>query len=217
MVQVVERQDRDANWSIPRLEPPPPEASQRRYHSRQHEERLGLRLAGPRGRHVRNTRPGGWRLGRGFGVPKFRHVAAYRQQDHPWVGPAFAAIVFGEARAEPPGFRPHDGIAPRIVIGAPPEDFDRDYGFLQVAVVPLQAPLHHEPEQARELLAAGKKGARQDAFQFPTDGVTVRRCQHHCSSIPLIFCKVQRCAHLVCTPSPHPCSLAPAPRLTEYR
>src|SRR6185312_11402412 len=130
-------------------------------HGREHEECPEARPVRPVGRDGGNTWCGDGRLGGGPGVLKDWYVAAFGKQDHPWVGAALVPIIFVEARPEPPGFGPHNGIAARIVIGAPSENLDRDDRLLQLLTALFEDPLYNEPEHTRELLAAGKKAACQ--------------------------------------------------------
>src|SRR5437870_4194497 len=119
------------------------------------------------------------KAGRSGYLPKHWNIAAFRQLNHQRIALALTQEILAQPRPEPTRFGPHDRILLGIVIQRAPKDFDRNQGFLQFGVPPLQVPLHYEPQKPGQALVARETGTLQDSFQLPPSSLPLRFDRWH--------------------------------------
>jgi hypothetical protein len=86
--------------------------------------------------------------------PDDRHVTALRQLDNEGISSAWAIVILGQTRPEPPGFRSHDGIGLGIVIGFSAENLAPYDGLLKILLTSVQIPVDYETQKAGQPLIA---------------------------------------------------------------
>ncbi len=98
-----------------------------------------------------------------------RRVAAARDGDDDRVVSSVGRIVLVELRAQAPRFDADDGVEPRVVIVAAPENGHADYVLLYLVAFARERALDDVAQETAHAVGAREGGARQHAVELETN------------------------------------------------